>query len=168
MAQMANCLSTMRETRVRSLGGEDLLEKEMATHSSILAWKIPWMEEPDRLRSMGVTKSWTQPSDFTSLNDGEGIVMPKSGLVNCDVSNKANVLFLKSHANFAIHSVKYLNVFKTSLVVKWLRLHAPNSGGLGTIPGQGTRSHVPQTQDATPSKIFILSQRYLFIYLLFP
>ena len=50
---MANCLSTMRETRVRSLGGEDLLEKEMATHSSILAWKIPWMEEPDRLRSMG-------------------------------------------------------------------------------------------------------------------
>ena len=43
----------MRETRVRSLGGEDLLEKEMATHSSILAWKIPWMEEPGRLQSMG-------------------------------------------------------------------------------------------------------------------
>ena len=46
---MVKCLSTMRETWVRSLGGEDLLEKEMATHSSILAWKIPWMEEPDRL-----------------------------------------------------------------------------------------------------------------------
>ena len=38
---------------VRSLGGEDPLEKEMATHSSILAWKIPWMEEPNRLQSMG-------------------------------------------------------------------------------------------------------------------
>ena len=40
-------------TRVQSLGWEDLLEKGMATHSSILAWKIPWMEEPGRLQSMG-------------------------------------------------------------------------------------------------------------------
>ena len=46
-------LPTMRETRVQSLGQEDLLEKEMATHSSILAWKIPWTEEPGRLQSMG-------------------------------------------------------------------------------------------------------------------
>ena len=43
----------MRETRVRSLGREDPLEKEMATHSSILAWRIPWREEPGRLQSMG-------------------------------------------------------------------------------------------------------------------
>ena len=42
----------MQETRVRSLGWEDLLEKEMATHSSILVWEIPWTEEPDRLQSM--------------------------------------------------------------------------------------------------------------------
>ena len=53
MAQMVKRLSTMRETRVRFLGGEDLLEKEMATHSTILAWKIPWIEEPDRLQSTG-------------------------------------------------------------------------------------------------------------------
>ena len=46
-------LPTMRETRVQSLGQEDLLEKEMATHSSTLAWKIPWMEEPGRLQSTG-------------------------------------------------------------------------------------------------------------------
>ena len=44
----------MRETRVQSLGWEDLLEKEVATHSSILAWRIPWMEEPGRLQSMGL------------------------------------------------------------------------------------------------------------------
>ena len=50
---MVKCLSTMRETWVGSLGGEDLLEKEMAIHSSILAWKIPWMEELGRLQSMG-------------------------------------------------------------------------------------------------------------------
>ena len=45
MAQVVKRLSTMRETWVRSLGWEDSLEKEMATHSSNLAWKIPWMEE---------------------------------------------------------------------------------------------------------------------------
>ena len=52
-AQMVEHLSTMWETRVRSLGQEDHLEKEMATHSSILAWRIPWMEEPGGLQSMG-------------------------------------------------------------------------------------------------------------------
>ena len=53
MAQIVKRLSTMWETGVRSLGGEDLLEKGIATHSSILAWKIPWTEEPGRLQSMG-------------------------------------------------------------------------------------------------------------------
>ena len=46
MAQTVKRLLTMWETRVQSLGREDLLEKEMATHSSVLAWKIPWTEEP--------------------------------------------------------------------------------------------------------------------------
>ena len=53
VAQMVKCLPAMQETRVRSLGWEDPLEKEMAIHSSTLAWKIPWTEEPDRLQSMG-------------------------------------------------------------------------------------------------------------------
>ena len=52
-AQMVKRLPTMRETGVRSLGWEDLLEKEMATHSSIHAWKIPWTEEPGGLQTMG-------------------------------------------------------------------------------------------------------------------
>ena len=50
---MVKCLPTTRETRVRSLGQEDPLEKAMAPHSSTLAWKIPWTEEPGRLQSMG-------------------------------------------------------------------------------------------------------------------
>ena len=50
---MVKHLPTMWETQLQSLGQEDLLEKEMATHSSILAWKIPWMEEPGRLQSVG-------------------------------------------------------------------------------------------------------------------
>ena len=53
VAQTVKRLPTMRETRVQSLGQKDPLEKEMATHSSTLARKIPWMEEPDRLQSMG-------------------------------------------------------------------------------------------------------------------
>ena len=50
---MVKGLPAMRETQVQSLGGEDPLEKEMATCSSTLAWKIPWTEEPGRLQSMG-------------------------------------------------------------------------------------------------------------------
>ena len=50
---MVKRLPTIQETWVGSLGREDLLEQEMATHSSILAWKIPWTEEPGRLQSMG-------------------------------------------------------------------------------------------------------------------
>ena len=53
VAQMVKSLTTMQETQDRSLGWEDPLEKEMATHSSTLAWKIPWMEEYGRLQSMG-------------------------------------------------------------------------------------------------------------------
>ena len=56
VAQMVKRLPTMRETRVQSLGREDLLEKEMATHSSILTWKIPWMDELGRLQSMGLQR----------------------------------------------------------------------------------------------------------------
>ena len=50
-------LPEMQETQVQFLGREDPLEKEMATHSSILAWRIPWTEEPDGLQSMGLQES---------------------------------------------------------------------------------------------------------------
>ena len=62
VAQTLKRLPTMREIRVQFLGQEDLLEKEMSTHSSILAWKISWMEEPGRLQSTGLPRV-----DFTSL-----------------------------------------------------------------------------------------------------
>ena len=53
-----------QEIQVRSLGQEEPLEKEIATHSSTLAWKIPWTEEPGRLQSMGVAKNGTRLSNF--------------------------------------------------------------------------------------------------------
>ena len=69
MAQTVKHLPTMTtvwETGVQSLGWEDILEKEMGTHSSILAWKIPWMVEPGRLQSMG-SQSQTRLSNFTFI-----------------------------------------------------------------------------------------------------
>ena len=56
MTGMVKDLPAMQETQVRSLGWEDPLQEGMSTHSSILAWKIPWMEEPGRLQSMGCKK----------------------------------------------------------------------------------------------------------------
>ena len=56
VAQRVKHLSAMQETWVRSLGQEDPLEKEMATHSGTLAWKIPWTEKPGRLQSMGLQR----------------------------------------------------------------------------------------------------------------
>ena len=64
LAQRLKCLPAVRETWARSLGEEDPLEKEMATHSSILAWRIPWMEEPGGLQSTG-SQSRTRLSDLS-------------------------------------------------------------------------------------------------------
>ena len=60
---MVKNLPAMQETRVRSLGQEDPLEKEMATHSSILAWEVPRTEKPGGLESVGSQKSWTSLCD---------------------------------------------------------------------------------------------------------
>ena len=71
VAQRLKHLPVMWETQVRSLGREDPLEKEMATHSSILTWRIPWMEEPGRLQSMGLQRvghDWATSLHFTSLH----------------------------------------------------------------------------------------------------
>ena len=63
MTQTAENLPAVQETEVPSLGWEDPLEKGMATHSSILAWRIPWTEEAGGLQSMRMQRVWTQLSD---------------------------------------------------------------------------------------------------------
>ena len=72
VVQRLKHLPAMRETWVRSLGWEDPLEKEMATHSTILAWRIPWTEEPGGLQSKGVTKSQT---GLTSLTHSDSQIL---------------------------------------------------------------------------------------------
>ena len=72
---MVKNLSAMQETWVQSLGREDPLEKEMATHSSILSWKIPWIEEPGRLQSMWGCKELDMTKRLTlRVEGGEGLI----------------------------------------------------------------------------------------------
>ena len=78
MAQRLKRLPPTWDTWVRSLGREDPLEKEMAIHSSILAWRIPWTEKSSRLQSMG-SQSWTRLSDFTYLL--VNVLVPKCAIV---------------------------------------------------------------------------------------
>ena len=80
VAQMVKRLSTMRETQVQSLGWEDPLEKKMAIHSSTLAWKIPWTEEPGRLQSMGsqrVRHNWATLLTHSGWNEFIGMEPPR-------------------------------------------------------------------------------------------
>ena len=125
---MIECLPAMRETQVRSLGLEDILKKEMATHSSTLAWKIPWTEEPGRLQSMG-SQSWTQLSDFTlgnllgSFNPVRllGKISFMSNLShhpveqkNCHPSHNAML------AQIALLNLKKKMMFQAIIVLRWL------------------------------------------------
>ena len=66
VAKTLTSVQEMQETQVQSLGQDNPLEKEMTTHSSTLAWEIPWTEELGGLLSMGSQKSWTQLSDSTT------------------------------------------------------------------------------------------------------
>ena len=81
VAQTVKHLPAVWETRVRSLGWEDLLEKEMATHSSTLAWKIPWTEDPGRLQYMGL-QSWTRLSNFTFFWASQVALLVKNSPAN--------------------------------------------------------------------------------------
>ena len=99
----------MQETQVWSLGREDPLEKETATHSSVLAWEIPWMEEPRRLQSMGSQKRQTRLSDWTATRvrntSGEGRVLPPFTKVN-DSSQIGEFTILKKKKKSAGDTVK--------------------------------------------------------------
>ena len=74
MAQMVKYLPAMQETQVWSLGQEDPLEKGMATHSSILAWRIPWTEESGGLQSMGASKDMTEWLTLSFTFQGEDLL----------------------------------------------------------------------------------------------
>ena len=96
----------MQGTRVRSLGREDPLEKEMITHSSILAWRIPWTEKPDRLQSMGSQRiSRTRLSNFTfTFKIVQNICPSESKLAGCPPYTRVSIFqsFINSLKIFII------------------------------------------------------------------
>jgi len=97
MAQMVKCLPAMQETWVRSLSREDLLEKEMATHSSTLARKIPWMEEPNRLQSMGSQRVTHDRVTSLSLSPDMIINSGTAAMKNPGQTKSDNLLYLDCH-----------------------------------------------------------------------
>ena len=68
IAQLVKNLPAMQETQVQSLGWENPLEEGMATHSSILAWRIPWTEETDGLKSMGLQRDTTEATEYARIH----------------------------------------------------------------------------------------------------
>ena len=143
---MVKHLPTMQENQVYSLGREDLLEKEMATQSSILAWKIPWMEEPGRLQSMGLQRvghDWvTSLSLFTFKEVFKRKILSFS---LCDREIEAFsltwLLATEARQNFRCQCWNGRKTLfcVTSLLVQWLRLRAFISGVMGSIPGGETK-----------------------------
>ena len=116
LAQRVKHLPAMQETWVQSLGQEDPLEKEMATHSSSLAWKIPWTEEPGRLQSMGSQRVGHDWATSLSLSWCQGVVL-----------NLFHVLLLKlTEVDFTIiapfSSWGHINLFAQSTTTNKFRL----------------------------------------------
>ena len=96
MGQMVKSLPPMKETQVQSLGREGLLEKRMAIHSSILAWKIPLTEEPGVLQFMEFTKSQTQLSDkhTQGIQDFQEFKGIQWGVIEMEKKRAIKVLFI--------------------------------------------------------------------------
>ena len=90
VAQMVKILPAIQEIWVRSLGWEDPLEKEMAIHSSILAWRIPWTKEPNRLQSMGLQR--VEHDRVTSLSK---VMKTDSLCIKHNITIKSNLIYLK-------------------------------------------------------------------------
>ena len=113
VAQMVKSLPTVWETQVQSLGQEDPLEKEMATHSSILAWKIPWTEEPGKLQSTGLQRvrhDWTT-SPEQILEDGE----EQGGMACCSPWGSQSQTLLSNWTTTGEHNnIYYFVVFLVS------------------------------------------------------
>ena len=122
VAQTVKNLLAMQETWVPSLGWEDPLEKEMATHSSILAWRIPWTEEPGRLQSM----RWQRLIFHFSCR------MDQRQTVKATHKDQEEVIMPSQTISNWCRGI--------SLVVQWLRLCASTEGGVGLISGWWTRS----------------------------
>ena len=116
----------MLETQVRSLGQDDLLEKEVATHSRILTWEIPWTEEPRGLQSMGLQKSGTWLSNQTASVDKFAVThVCMCTCVRMSVCESAHTCIeLTKTSSFSITSYEKIKMNVSASSIFWLHLHA--------------------------------------------
>ena len=128
-AQRIKHLPAMQETWIWSLGREDPLEKEMATHSSILAWRIPWTEEPGRLQSMGsqrVRYNWATSlsfffflSFFLWLSSGQESDLPLHGAGVWSLVRKLRSYILFSKVKKKLWFIRHFQLHGTMFVLKY-------------------------------------------------
>ena len=105
MAQTVKRLSTVWETRVLSLAWEDPLEKEMAIHSSTIAWKIPWTEEPGRLQSMGLQYIYICMYSVTDLQNACIACITNAQIINMGLGKGTDTFHLKKKKLFKCSKV---------------------------------------------------------------
>ena len=158
VAQVGESMPAMQETQVQSLGREDPLEKEMATHSSILAWRIPLTEEPGGLQSMGsqrVGHYWVaNTSTFPWLRLHASIAGGRGSIPGQGTKIPHAVWFRKKHWNHMME----MNLFKmqttTTKQVLWYAEFREKSTGLGRL--ESSRSFT--TESATLANSFLFSE----------
>ena len=143
---MVKHLSAMQETRVQSLGQEDPLEKEMAVHSSILAWKIPWMAGPGRLLSMGsqrVGHDWATSLHFTSVQFQPGSMIPPN-------------LFFLNIALIIKGLLDSMQILGSSVLVLWKCLWYFDRDCTESIDYLGQYGHFNDTDLSNPWRWYII------------
>ena len=138
MAQLGKNPPAMWETWVQSLHWEELPEKGMATHSSILAWEIPWTKKPINTRSPRKPKN----TRVGSLSLLQGIYRTQGS--NLRLLHCRQILYHWGTREGPKLQLLQIPILGTSLVVQWLRLCALNTGGQGSIPSPGTRVNLLQ------------------------
>jgi len=146
VVQMVNDLPAKQETQVQSLGQEDPVEKGISTYSSILAWRIPWTEEPGGLESIGwqrVRHNWATNRDDGGLKVMVAVKSGEKRITFCAYfEGKIGRVFWCGGLTAWKKGVMNLRRdFPSDSVVKTL---APNAGSSGSIPRQGTRFHMLQ------------------------
>ena len=100
---MVKSLPAMRETGVRSQGWEDPLGQETATHTSILTWKIPWMDEPGELQSMGLQRVGHNWATNTYIQHNDHLILDSLIRINCMYIFKMSLLYLLNHSRVLAH-----------------------------------------------------------------
>ena len=150
-------LPAVWETQIRSLGGEDPLEKEMATHSSILAWRIPWREEPGRLQSMGSQRVGHNWATFLSLSWPSN---PTTGHTHWGNQNWKRHVYPNVYCCCCCYVTSVMSNSVRSRRRQTTRLPRPwNSPGKNT--GVGSHSLL---QDIFPTQIFCIAGGFIAVW----